>query len=94
MSTINWSELDDAAFVDRAKSQIWLSAFANNNPRAPAHLEADAAYDEAERRRKPWLYKRAWNKAYSLAGHEPSEADLEAAKDPRPVAELSPPGDK
>jgi hypothetical protein len=81
---IDWTSLDDDAFVERAETQIWLSAFANNNPRAPAHKEADAAYDEAERRGKPWLYNRAWNAAYRSAGHEPSERDIEAAKEPQP----------
>ncbi len=32
---------DDEAFVKAAEMQIWLSAYANNNPRAPAHKEAD-----------------------------------------------------
>jgi hypothetical protein len=56
---IDWQALTDDVFAERAEMQIWLSAFANNNPDAPAHREADAAYDEAQRRGKPELYERA-----------------------------------
>lgn len=79
---IDWTVLSDDDFVKKAEMQIWLSAFANNNPRAPAHKEADAAYDEAVRRNKKWLYQRAWNQAYSSAGYEPSDEQIEAAKSP------------
>lgn len=82
MAEIDWQSLDDGAFVERATNQIWLSAFAANNPRAPAHKETDRAHSEAARRGKPWLYQQAWNKAYRLAGHSPSEHDIEAAKAP------------
>jgi hypothetical protein len=73
---IDWQSMDDDALVKRAEMQIWLSAFASNNPRAPAHAEADAASDEAHRRGKRWLYQRAWNAAYRSAGHEPSSTDV------------------
>ena len=76
MSGINWQSLSDDDFVLKAEQQIWLSAFASNNPRAPAHKESDAAYDEAKRREKPWLYQRAWNKAYRSSGHQPSEQNI------------------
>jgi hypothetical protein len=79
---INWQALDDEAFVDRAEQQIWLSAFASNNPRAPAHKEVDAAYDEAQRRERPWLYQRAYNAAFRSCGYTPSEAEIEQAKAP------------
>lgn len=78
----NWHDMPDDKFVRLAETQIWLSAFAANNPRAPAHKQADAACDEARRRGKPWLYQRAWNAAYRSAGHEPSDAQIEAAEDP------------
>ncbi|NTF54855.1 hypothetical protein G6L12_08110 [Agrobacterium rhizogenes] len=81
-TAIAWEAMTDEEFLDRAETQIWLSAFASNNPTAPAHKEADRAYDEAKRREKPWLYKRAWNRAYRSAGYEPSAADIEAAKEP------------
>lgn len=79
---IDWQSMDDADFVKKAEQQIWLSAFASNNPRAPAHKEADAAYDEAVRRGKKWLYQRAWNSTARSCGHEPTEADLQAARAP------------
>lgn len=79
---IDWQSLDDEAFVKKAEMQIWLSAFASNNPSAPAHKEADYAYDEATRREKPWLYQRAWNAAYRSCGYEPSDSAIELAKGP------------
>lgn len=78
---INWQSLDDDAFVSKAEQQIWLSAFAANNPRAPAHKETDAAYAEAQRRAKPWLYSRAYNRAYISCGFTPSQSEIEAAKE-------------
>ena len=81
---IDWQSLSDDEFVTQAERQIWLSAFANNNPRAPAHAEADAAYDEAKRRGKSWLYQRAWNRTAASQGFDLSAADLDAAKEPRP----------
>lgn len=76
---IDWEALTDREYLERAETQIWLSAFAANNPRAPAHEEADRAYAEAERRDKKWLYQRAWNAAYRSSGYEPSERDIMAA---------------
>lgn len=55
--------LDDDAFEDAAKNVIWLSAYANNNPRSDYHWQADACYDEAQRRGKPYLYKNAYDRA-------------------------------
>ena len=60
-SPIDWAALDDTDFVKQAETQIWFSAFASNNPKAPAHKEVDAAYAEAVRRGKKWLYQRAYN---------------------------------
>lgn len=58
-----WDGLSDEEFASAAEMQIWLSAFANNNPRAPAHAEADKAYDSAKRMERVDLYKQAWRKA-------------------------------
>jgi hypothetical protein len=55
--------MDDAAFVKEAEHRIWLSAYANNNPRSDYHWQADACYAEAERRGKPELYQTAWERA-------------------------------
>jgi hypothetical protein len=74
--TAKVAAMSDEEFVKAAEMQIWLSAFANNNPRAPAHWKADLAYDEACRRERPWLYQQAWNRASRSAGHEPSEEDV------------------
>lgn len=71
--------LADAEFVVEAERQIRLSAFANNNPRALAHSKAGAAYDEARRREKPWLYQDAWNRAYQPCGYEPSDEERRRA---------------
>lgn len=55
--------MDDEAFVKRAETVIWLSAFANNNPRSDYHWQADACYSESKRRGNPELYSRAYKKA-------------------------------
>jgi hypothetical protein len=55
--------LDDDQFVKEAKLRIWLSAYANNNPRSDYHWQADACHDEAARRGKPELYTQAHNQA-------------------------------
>ena len=51
----------DAEFVKIAEDKIWRSADATNNPRSDYHWQADACYDEAERRGKPNLYSQAWD---------------------------------
>jgi hypothetical protein len=55
--------LDDAGFVGEAQNRIWLSAYANNNPRSDYHWQADACYAEGQRRGKPELYEIAFKKA-------------------------------
>ncbi len=52
--------LDDREFQAEAAHRIWLSAFANNNPRSDFHWQADACYADAARRGKPELYMAAW----------------------------------
>lgn len=59
--------LSDSAFVEAAEKKIWLSAYANNNPRSDYHWQADACYDEAQRRGKPELYKKAYDQAVRSA---------------------------
>jgi len=76
---IDWTSLTDEEFVEIAERQLWLSAFAANNPKAPAHAEVDAAYDDAVRRSKPWLYNRAYNLAADSCGFSVSDRDREAA---------------
>lgn len=60
--------MSDEEFVSFAENKIWLSAYANNNPRSDYHWQADACYDEAERRGKPSLYKKAHKAACESAG--------------------------
>lgn len=76
---IDWQNLADDEYVERAEMNIWLSSYAANNPSSPAHDEADKAYNEAARREKPWLYQRAWNKAYASAGYPVSDDDRKRA---------------
>ncbi len=52
--------MDDKALFDAAKQMIWLSTYANNNPRSCYHWQADACYDESRRREKPNLYDDAY----------------------------------
>lgn len=55
------SLMDDDALLDETKNTIYLSAYANNNPRSDYHWHADACYDECQRRGKPEIYQRAYN---------------------------------
>jgi hypothetical protein len=75
-------DMPDDELVKAVEMQVWLSAFASNNPRAPAHWKVDLTYDECKRREKPWLYQRGWNQAYQSCGYEPSESERAAAREP------------
>jgi hypothetical protein len=55
--------MDDATYLVKTEEMIWLSAYANNNPRSDYHWKSDACYDEAKRRGKPELYKQAYDNA-------------------------------
>ena len=57
--------LDDAAFQERARQSIFLSAYAGNNPRSDYHWHADACYNEAFRRGRLDLYDAAYMDAKS-----------------------------
>lgn len=72
--------MNDDEFVEEAEMQIWLSAFAASNPKAPCHKKAEEFYSEAQRRGKPWLYQRAWNKAYRSCGYMPTAEEIAAAR--------------
>lgn len=61
------SAMDDDAFLKDAEQKIWLSAYANNNPRSDYHWQADACYLEAQRREKPQLYRKAYARAFLSA---------------------------
>ena len=79
----NWAEMNEAELVEKASNQIWLSSFAANNPRAPAHKEVDDFWRYCYDSEKRHLYQRAWNKAYEAAGYIPSEREILAAEDPK-----------
>jgi hypothetical protein len=49
--------------VKQAEQDIWLSAYANNNPRSDYHWQADTCRKEAQRRGHPELYERAYRQA-------------------------------
>lgn len=59
--------MPDADFTKEAEKRIWLSAYANNNPRSDYHWQADACFDEAQRRGRPELYLLAYEKAVQSA---------------------------
>jgi len=51
--------LNDVEFDKACEEMIWLSAYANNNPRSDYHWQCDACYDESIRRDKPDIYANA-----------------------------------
>ena len=53
--------MDDDGLFAETKDKIWLSAYANNNPRSDYHWHADACYDECAKRGKPEIYQRAYD---------------------------------
>lgn len=42
--------MTDPELYQECKSKIWLSAYANNNPRSDYHWQSDACYDESKKR--------------------------------------------
>lgn len=61
------AKLDNAALEKETKQKIWLSAYANNNPRSDYHWHVDILYDECEKRDKG-MYQRAFDAAKKSAG--------------------------
>jgi len=61
--------LDDKALEDAGEQMVWLSAFANNNPRSDFHWQVDAIYDECKKRGKPEIYQRAFDRAKRSCGY-------------------------
>lgn len=57
--------MTDEQLFTEAEQYIWLSAYADNNPRSAYHWMCDATYDEAQRRGKTDIYSRAHKKASS-----------------------------
>lgn len=64
--------MSDDQLLKETKQAIWLSAYANNNPRSDYHWHADACYDEAKARSKPEVYKKAYRQTYKeTVGQDP-----------------------
>jgi len=53
------NKTDDELYKE-CESKIWLSAYANNNPRSDYHWQVDACYDECQNRNKSEIYTRAY----------------------------------
>lgn len=53
--------MTDNEFFEACKKYIWLSAYANNNPRSDYHWMADACSLESNRRNREDLYQKAFN---------------------------------
>lgn len=60
--------LSDEALRSKVNMKIWLSAYANNNPRSAFHWQCDAAYDECERRNRLDIYKEEHQRLVAEAG--------------------------
>lgn len=78
--------MPDAAIMREAERVTWLSAYAGNNPRSKYHWQVDDVWAETRRREKPWLYAQGYNNTCRACGFEPTDSDLEAAKEPSPAS--------
>lgn len=56
--------MTDSQLEEECEKVIWLSAYANNNPKSDYHWQADACYDVARSRDKiSQIYEKAYNNA-------------------------------
>ena len=62
------SEMDFDKLFKETKSKIWLSAYANNNPRSDYHWHVDVCYDE-------WIKRDGNADSYSKAYKEVVDAN-------------------
>jgi len=53
------SVMNDKELREACDQMIWLSAYANNNPRSDYHWQCDACYDECAKRNKLHIYEHA-----------------------------------
>lgn len=53
-------EMNDSDLFSETKHKIWLSAYANNNPRSDFHWHVDYIYNEWVERKKENEYARAY----------------------------------
>jgi hypothetical protein len=59
---------DDKALEDEAEQMIWMSAFANNNPKSDYHWMVDAIWDECQTRKDKGIYQRGYDRARASCG--------------------------
>lgn len=57
------SAMTDDELFKEAEQNIWLSVYAANNPRSDYHWHCDATWSESQRRNKPEIYSKAFEKA-------------------------------
>ena len=62
------TQMDDKQLRDACNQMIWLSAYANNNPRSDYHWQCDACYDECAKRNKSNIYSEEHAKLTKEAG--------------------------
>ncbi|MCK9273433.1 hypothetical protein M0P65_07900 [Candidatus Gracilibacteria bacterium] len=53
-------QLADDQLSKECEQFIWLSAYANNNPRSDYHWKCDVCYDECQRRNHLEIYSNAY----------------------------------
>lgn len=57
VSNMNYEQL-----LAETEQKIWLSAYANNNPKSDYHWQCDACYDEWKKRNDLNGYEKAYKK--------------------------------
>ena len=60
--------MNDERLFNETKSNIWLSAYASNNPRSDYHWQCDLMYSEWERRGKMEKYGEAHKEVRKAEG--------------------------
>jgi len=53
--------MNDNDLQKQCERFIWLSAYANNNPRSDYHWQCDACYDVCAKQNKENIYKQAYD---------------------------------
>lgn len=62
------AEMTEPELLKATEKAIWLSAYANNNPRSDYHWYCDVCYSECNRRGNIDLYRTAHKAAMKSAG--------------------------
>lgn len=77
------NEASNSELLKIVEDRVWLSAYANNNPRSDYHWQADACYDACRMRGREDIYREGYARAYALAtGHRPSGDEKSQLKEP------------